>query len=59
MQFYMVNGGYRVNNFVSHEQVFEVIPITFSAILLSFTKNLIWTKTQCPVIVARIRLTAG
>jgi hypothetical protein len=58
MQFYMDNGRYRRNSFVSHERVFEAIPIAFSAILLSLTKDLIWTETQRPVICARIRLAA-
>jgi hypothetical protein len=58
MQFYVDNGRYRRNNFVSHERVFEAILITFRSFLLSFTKDLIWTKTQSLVIVARVKLAA-
>jgi hypothetical protein len=32
MEFHMDNGQYRRNSFVSHKQIFEAIPITFSAI---------------------------
>jgi hypothetical protein len=32
MQFYIDKGWYRGTSFVSHERVFEAIPITFSAV---------------------------